>query len=87
MLLLEGELLAQWGPERLDVRHSAASTASCLPVQELDRQHPASLTGVRWDRGGPMVSWYRWWPEKLVCYLERRASLQSMTFVPPGLVS
>lgn len=45
------------------------------------------LAGVLWDGRGPVGSCYSWWPERLVCFLERRVSLQSMPFVPPRLCS
>lgn len=57
------------GPERLGTRHGTAT----FSIQELGRQHPASLLGVCWNHRHLMVSWYSWWPEKLVCSLERRA--------------
>lgn len=53
----------------------AGQAASCLPA------------GVPWDGRGPVGSCYSWWPERLVCFLERRVSLQLMPFVPPGLCS
>lgn len=52
----EGELLVQWGPERLGTRHSMASAASCLPVQELAAScfTPGCLAGS-WGSRGELV--------------------------------
>lgn len=76
-----------WGPQGLCARHCTASPTPCLPLQELGRQHPASLLGSCGMAGGlwgavtagSQKGWFASW--------KGRVSLQSMPFVPSRLCS